>query len=114
MPLQVGGVERRCERNVVESTEALLIAAQDDLVFARLLNADSVVGEALRRVKVEHEEQACSFVNDNFVYFMLQRNIGLDAGKIVAQGTTEQRSLLEELPTTRISPPHDSWHRQSC
>ena len=51
------------------------------MVFARLLNADTVVGKRLGRVVVENEQQPGTFKNDDLVNFVLEGYVGLWSGK---------------------------------
>jgi hypothetical protein len=69
------------------STKSLFVAAQDYLVFSRLVNSDPVVGErlsgvdfvscVLRELTVEDEKKSCSFKDDDLVGFVLERDVGL-------------------------------------
>ncbi len=49
----------------------LLVSVEDDLVGARVVHADEVVGEALRWVEVEAEHDASSVEHDYLVFFVL-------------------------------------------
>ena len=77
VPLQRRRREGSLHIDVGESTILLLIAAQNDAVLPIGLDTDSVVGITIGRVEVEHKQQACAFEHENFIFFVLQRDIRL-------------------------------------
>jgi len=63
--------------DVSKPSEASLVTAENNAVLATLVNADPIISEAFGRVEVEDEKQSCSFIDNDFVGFVLQRHICL-------------------------------------
>jgi hypothetical protein len=78
--------EQRRGVHVLESSVLLVVARQCDLVRPRNIDPDPVIREALRRVEVKHEEEACALVRDDLVALVLERDVRLRAGEPVVLG----------------------------
>ena len=63
--------------DVIEAPKLRFVAAQNNLVFSWFFDTYAVICETTGRVEVEDEQQASTFVYDDFVDFMLERDISL-------------------------------------
>lgn len=77
VPFHGSGFVRDARVNVVKPAKLLLVAGQHNSVRPRDFNAHAVIGERVRRVEVENEEQAGTLVYDDLVSFVFERNIRL-------------------------------------
>lgn len=59
------------------ATELLVIAAQDDPVRPRILDADRIIGERLGRMKIEDEHEIRSIEDDHLVVLVLPADVAL-------------------------------------
>ena len=57
--------------NVIKSSEASIITAENNPILATLIDTDTIISEALGGVEVEDEKQSRTLVNDDFVGFVL-------------------------------------------
>ena len=67
----------RVNRNIVKSAKPLLIAAECNVILSRFFDANAIVCVGLHRVEIEYEQQPCAFVDEHFVFIVLQRYVGL-------------------------------------
>jgi len=63
--------------DITKSAIFLRVTGQNDLVLSSFLDADPIIGEAVRWVEIEDEQKSCTFVDNDFVYFMFQRYVCL-------------------------------------
>ncbi len=61
----------------VESAKPLFVTGKDHMVFARLLDANAIIGERLCWMEVEYEQKTGTFEDNDFVDFVFQRYVGL-------------------------------------
>ena len=77
IPLKRCRKEPRAFHVPPKATVCYVVSIQYDLVGASLLNAYAVVRVALRGVKIEDPQQACSLENNDFVLLVLQADMCL-------------------------------------
>ena len=77
VPRQVCREEARLLKVTTEATELLVIGVKHDSVGSGLLNAHSVVCEAVCRMEVKDPEEACTFKDKDLVTLVLQADVCL-------------------------------------
>ena len=63
--------------DVIVSTKDIFITAQGNRVLPRLVHSNTIVGEALRRMEIEDEQQPSTLVHYDLVDLMFQRYVCL-------------------------------------
>ena len=65
----------------VEASIISIICIQSHLVFSRHFHPYAIVGETLRRMEVEDEQQLCSFESHNFISLMFPAYVSLNTNE---------------------------------
>lgn len=77
VPGEIGGEEAGALVNATQTAERWAVGVQDNAVSTSLLNTNTVVCEAVRRVEVEDPEKTGTLEDNDLVALILEGDVGL-------------------------------------